>query len=722
MQRFVLPTWLAISLFSGVVRAAEISGRVVMPEVCAPEVSPAVASLEPVNGQKVALPAATGPAEVTLVDQRGLQFVPRVQAMFLGQTVRFGNSDQETHSVHVVSPGFDFNQSMPAGQSRDWIPQKTGVVRLACDVHSHMRGYVVVSDSPWVRVCNREGRFRFKEVPDGRYVLNVWHEMGPPLRRDLVVEGGADRSFGTLTLAAWSGRPVAGQASPPVAWPEVIDRIGITLAASLDSAPRPGQFKKARRLAEDAYFTEFEASDMETAVRTHLGIARKAELERQFFGVRANVKEVAEGRQRSGVLAESNRALLLALVRAAEELNRKGVTDRAHIFNTNAPLAPTPAAQGDRHAQLLALGHGLDRVRELADRGERDDAASEMSSVYVRDFDPLEQFILAVKPQEGGRLERKFLAIRGEVGAGLKGQALTTRLDDLRTEVESALGRSETQASGTFAPAFGASLVLILREGTEVILLLTMLITLVAKAGQKAALRAIYWGVGLAVIASAGTAWALNRLVDSAQGPAREKLEGLIMLAAAGVLFYVSYWLISQSESRRWMDFLKRRVKRGVELGGFGTLALTAFLAVYREGAETSLMYHAMIRTQGQTQQGVLGIAAGLGIGLIGLAAIALVIRATSVRLPLRAFFQVSGVVLFGLAVVFAGNGVFELQAAEILKVTPLSGFSWLGDGIPILGLYPTLQTLSVQAVLLAGALLALVLVLPGDRSPSSTA
>src|SRR5262249_50329702 len=158
--------------------------------------------------------------------------------------------------------------------------------------------------------------------------------------------------------------------------------------------------------------------------------------------------------------------------------------------------------------------------------------------------------------------------------------------------------------------------------------------------------------VGLAVVASILTAVGLNMLVRSAQGTTREIAEGVVMLAAAGVLFYVSYWLISQVESKRWMDFLKRQAARGGELGGLGTLALPAFLAVYREGAETALMYQAMIGGQGQTRGGLLGLAAGLGVGLVLLALIAAVIRAGSVRLPLRAFFKFTGLVLFAMAVV----------------------------------------------------------------------
>ncbi len=166
-------------------------------------------------------------------------------------------------------------------------------------------------------------------------------------------------------------------------------------------------------------------------------------------------------------------------------------------------------------------------------------------------------------PEDVRPLESRFNAIRGEVGSGLKGQALVARLADLQSEVEAALGRSEAQPAGAFGPAFAASLITIVREGVEVILILTMLFALVAKTGQAGAIRAIGWGVVLAVLASAATALGLNLVVASAQGKAREMVEGLVMLAASGVLFYVSYWLISQSESKRWMDFLKRQARGG---------------------------------------------------------------------------------------------------------------------------------------------------------------
>ena len=85
----------------------------------------------------------------------------------------------------------------------------------------------------------------------------------------------------------------------------------------------------------------------------------------------------------------------------------------------------------------------------------------------------------------------------------------------------------------------------------------------------------------------------------------------------------------------------------------------------------------------------------------------------------MRSFFQATGGFLFILAVIFAGNGVFELQQSGLLKTTPLA---WLGSGIPQLGLHPSVQSVSVQGLLVLGALLALVILATGEKSGSANA
>lgn len=691
-------------------QAATVSGRVEMPETCSPAVSPAVVVLEPKHS-KPSAPRAT-PARLVLVRQAGLVFLPRVQVLRLGQTLVFTNEDSETHSVHNIGAGLHFNPSMAPGGRVEVVPEAEGVIRLVCDIHSHMRAYVIVTASPWAAVCGGAGTFRFENVPPGQYTLRAWHEMGDPLRQNVTVTA-ADLNVGVLKLTGPAVAAGSVQLGPVRPWPEVIDRIAITLATSLDAARRPAEAKRARRLTEDAYWVEFEGSRMETAISRFLGMDRTFELESRFREAITAVRKVAAGELLPAEATSRFAPLMLGLSRAADDLNRLHVTDSATIDMVSAP-APVAAGPVDAAGLLTTLDRLLDQVQAVADANRPDEASSALTDAYFEAFEPLESRLQSGDALGGTvpRLEAQFNALRGRLAAGLKGPELASALAAIRTETAAALSRTGSAPLGAFGAAFGVSLITILREGLEVILLLTMLIAIVAQmGGQQACRAALRWGVGLATVASLATAAALNLTLAATAGRTRELLEGGVMLAATAVLFYVSYWLISRSEAKRWSDFLKRQVQHGAQLGQSWTLGLAAFLAVYREGAETALMYQALFGTQ-TARLGQIGLWAGLGVGLLLLAALYVLVRRASVRLPLKAFFKVSGALLFAMAVVFAGKGVFELQNAGLIRVT---GLPWLGPGLPLLGVYPNLQVLSVQALLLCGAAVALGVLLVGE-------
>ena len=648
-----------------------------MPDACSTSVSPAVVVLEPI-GQAVVPDEAPTWRVALVVGQRGLQFEPRVSTIRLGGTLRFTNGDTETHNVHVLSDGKAFNQSVPPGREVAFTPTRPGVVRVVCDIHSHMRAFVVATSSPWSSTCDREGHFRLRDVPDGRYYLKVWHELGEGLKEERVAQIKDGRSVELGTIAVESRMPTARLASakPARRWADVIDRVGVLLSSSLKAAARPDGLPRARKLAQDAYFEEFENSGMETAVRQALGVERMREVEerfKDFFGPEIQVIAADPTTARSKGVALS-RSLLMALSKAGADLDQLGVIDAAHLGTSSHAPTTEGAGHADRKAQVEALQGAFAGVRILADAGDADGAATAMGGAYFDAFHPIERDLQVLRPGDVVPLEGRFNALRGLVGRGLKGAELAKELEGLHAGVaESARLADAGAAAGGFGPAFLSSLGIILREGVEVILLLGMLFALVAKLGQPGALRAIRRGVALAVVASLATAVGLNLLLASAQGRTRELLEGLVMLAASGVLFYVSYWLISQSESRRWMEFLRRHARQGAEAGGFATLGLTAFLAVYREGAETALMYQAQVVIFGPTRAGLTGLAAGLAAGVATLALLYRALRSASARLPLRAFFKASGVLLFAMAVVFAGKAVGELQVSGHLKNTPLS-------------------------------------------------
>ena len=233
----------------------------------------------------------------------------------------------------------------------------------------------------------------------------------------------------------------------------------------------------------------------------------------------------------------------------------------------------------------------------------------------------------------------------------------------------------------------------LLREGFEAILVVTALTTYLRRQGAEQQLSVVYLGIGLAVVASLLTAW-LFTAVFSLSGAAQEALEGVTMLLASAVLFYVSYWLISKSESARWQAWIQGQINKALTRGSLFALGFAAFLAVYREGAETVLFYHALAgQAEGQQAALLLGfVAASLGLFVIYW-----LMKTASLKLPLGLFFSVTAALLYYLAVTFAGNGILELQEAGWVGITPVN---WL-PRIGWLGLHPTLETFAAQLLLL---------------------
>jgi high-affinity iron transporter len=246
------------------------------------------------------------------------------------------------------------------------------------------------------------------------------------------------------------------------------------------------------------------------------------------------------------------------------------------------------------------------------------------------------------------------------------------------------------------------SFIIILREGLEAILIVGALMTFLVKMGASHRKRDINLGVGAAVGASLATAFAIETVFHLSPAN-QELLEGLTMVVAAVVLFYVSYWLLSKMEVVKWNHFVKSKVSDALTSGSSLALASAAFLAVYREGFETVLFYKALFLTGGENSG--MPIVTGILAGTAVLVSVYIAISRFGVRLPLRPFFAVTSAFLYYMAFVFAGKGVAELQAGGVLPTTLLS---WV-PRLPALGIYPTLESSLAQGVLLALLVAALV-------------
>jgi len=126
-----------------------------------------------------------------VLDQRNETFVPPLLAVTVGSTVEFPNSDRVYHNVFSLSKPRRFDLGRyPRGQSRSVVFDRPGVVRVFCEIHSHMSAYVLVFAHRFFAVSDAEGRYRLDGVPPGSYTLALWNDGAVRARRELRVEAG----------------------------------------------------------------------------------------------------------------------------------------------------------------------------------------------------------------------------------------------------------------------------------------------------------------------------------------------------------------------------------------------------------------------------------------------------------------------------------------------------------------------------------------------------
>ncbi len=135
--------------------------------------SDAVVYIERIEGKTF-----TPPTQNLKIDQKQMVFIPHVLPILAGTTVEFHNSDAVLHNVFTPSAAGDkFNLgSWPAGVVKTYTFKKPGVVALLCNVHPEMSAYIVVVETPYFDVTDKEGKFSIENVPTGNYTLAVWHE------------------------------------------------------------------------------------------------------------------------------------------------------------------------------------------------------------------------------------------------------------------------------------------------------------------------------------------------------------------------------------------------------------------------------------------------------------------------------------------------------------------------------------------------------------------
>ena len=355
-----------------------------------------------------------------------------------------------------------------------------------------------------------------------------------------------------------------------------------------------------------------------------------------------------------------------------------------------------------------AWGRVAKEMGEILDQAEKDYLAGDVeagkdgvNTAYYRRYETLgfeKQVMARISGNRVSTVEMKFSLVKKAM-SDHDDAAVAQHLADLKNYLREDANTLDGYVGEAAAPTspwlsgFLPSLLVILREGMEAILVVAAILAYLGKAGHKDKSKIVWIGVVLALVASAALAVLFSSFANLA-GANQELLEGFAALFAVAMLIWVSNWMVSKSSNEAWDRYIKDQTDASLTRGSLLGLAAIAFLAVLREGAETILFYVPVISHAGAA---IGHVWIGMGVGLAVLVVVYLLIQFAALRIPLRPFFAVTSLLLAVMAVTFTGSGIKELQEADVLPLTPLDGL----PTIDLLGIYPRVENLSAQAAVL---------------------
>ena len=543
---------------------------------------------------------------------------------------------------------------------------------------------------------------------------------------------------GLLILVMALNWGAAAEEASSTRWADAADAIDKYLDAAFESY-LDGDAKAAYDNVSNAYFRVYETTGFERQTMSYVSGNRKNAVEMQFSACKAAVKKentneetivsVRSALQKLKTMIREDGNKLAALqggVQSETKFYKRGELVSADPYPEYSadPNAAQKYASWYEAATLVKegldtayLGY-LDKDFEAA----LDNLNTAFYSIYeesglshkiytdlsLKDRQKMDQYFTDLRTLVANA-ETKYQKNKYRTTTdGAKNQVLklAKSIDTKEAELkaakaaeagETAAVQEETSKSDprllTFLGAFG----IIVREGLEAILVIAAIIAYLTKSGNARSLKNVYIGAVAGVIASfiaaAILGWAKQAFVSA--GLAQEIIEGITALIAVCVLFYVSNWMISKAEAASWSRYIDGKVQSSVEQGSSFALAFTAFLSVFREGAEVVLFYQPML------SEGNPGMVwAGFGAGCVLLVFIYLAITRLSIKLPIKVFFTATSILMAIMCVSFLGSGIKELAEGNVFDLTLRVPGIPENDVIQIFGIYPWLETLVPQLIL----------------------
>lgn len=213
-----------------------------------------------------------------------------------------------------------------------------------------------------------------------------------------------------------------------------------------------------------------------------------------------------------------------------------------------------------------------------------------------------------------------------------------------------------------------ASFVIALREGIEAALIVGIILGYLRKVGAPYLQKPVYYGVGLGILASVAVAGVFVILALEFEGTTEQLFEGTTMFIAAAMLTSMILWM--HKNSKEYSAGLREKVEGALTKGQSYGLAVLAFVSVFREGVETVLFLGSASFSSTGFQ---ILVGGGLGLALALLFGIAMM--KYSVKLNLRTFFNVTGILLIVFAAGLVAHGIHEFE--EVGVIPPIVEHVW---------------------------------------------
>ena len=485
-----------------------------------------------------------------------------------------------------------------------------------------------------------------------------------------------------------------------------------------------GNYGQAGTDFQTAHWIGYDASNFSKVVNDTISADKQKELLQQF----TDLEGLAYQQDQGDAIAAKIDALTAEINATAQTLDanadlanpkeyakQRAAQTAEERKKLDAAKKNSSKGKGDRTWSEVAseMTVILDQAYEAAAAGKGDEGATLVNNAYYQYYEKLgfeKNVMNAISGDRVSQVEYQFKMTRKIMRDGGSDKEIKQLVDDLKSWLVKDAAILDGGASGNVngftklvTSSAGQAFLILIREGLEALLVVAAVIAYLVKSGNERFTRWIYLGV-VAGLAGSGLVAVLFTFLFGGSGPVQEISEGVCALIATLMLLWTSNWMLNKSSVEAWNNYIRNKTEAAVAgaqskvesgqrlgLGMITSLAMLSFLAVFREGAETVIFYES-IYSMSQDAHGMW--VGGLAAAAV-LIVIFLILRFTSVKIPIGPFFLVTSIVMAALVVIFAGGGIHALIEGDLIEGTYLSSVptnDWIG-------LYPYVETITAQVI-----------------------